>query len=413
MAIDVSALSNPSATAKSSSELSEDELRTIWRAKLQNMKSGWQEFEQRKLTLKTLPFKAIVELTQNCNFRCIMCPQSWDEAFKKYHPEYNMPMEMFVKIADQLCPTATMIDLRGFGETTILPHWPEVVQYLDRFPFVVWHLVTNLSLPRDDTWDKMMKLGFILGFSCDGATKDVFESIRRRSNFQTIRHNLGQIRDGINRHNKGWIYFISTISKKNVHELKGIVELAHEFEVQEVQFKMVQPGLHDEGIKDFDRTKIQEYVSASLDAALDLGVRVTFNDWTFTRDADPEKVKRAEADIVRKTPDPLPPSPPWDPSYWDEQGMPYVYKSVLNSVRVSENQRCFKPFSFTYINYKGEMGTCNHMMYPNMKVMGDLSRESLMDVWNGEKYQDFRRQLLFAQPQDDRCQWCFKHRMDD
>jgi radical SAM protein with 4Fe4S-binding SPASM domain len=128
---------------------------------------------------------------------------------------------------------------------------------------------------------------------------------------------------------------------------------------------------------------------------------------------DAEKVKRAEAPIVRRTPDPLPPAPPWDPTYWDEQGMPEIYTSVLNSVRVSENQRCFKPFSFTYINYKGEMGTCNHMMYPNMMVMGDLSRESLLEVWNGENFQKFRKELLYAQPTDNRCQWCFKHRLDD
>src|ERR1700704_1134139 len=122
MPVDLSALANSSVPAKPWTEMTDDELRSTWRGKLQNMKSGWEEFQRRTLVLRTLPFKAVVELTQNCNFRCVMCPQSWDEKFKKYYPEYNMPMEVFVKIADQLFPTATMIDLRGFGETTILPH---------------------------------------------------------------------------------------------------------------------------------------------------------------------------------------------------------------------------------------------------------------------------------------------------
>lgn len=376
---------------------------------------AWKEFEARKVELETLPFKAIVELTQNCNFRCIMCPQSWDPAFSRYHPEYNMPMETFAKIADELFPKAIFIDLRGFGETTILPHWPEVVDYLAKFPFIEWHLVTNLSLPRDETWQKMIQLGFTLGFSCDAGSAEPFERIRRRSRFDTIVHNLEVVSDAIRRENRGLLYFISTIQKSNIQELRPIVELAARHEVHEVQFKIVQPGEGVELLSEVARDVIQRHINECLDAAIALDMRVTFNDWTFTRDVDPAKVARAASVRKRRTEYPFPNKPSFDPTYFSdlESGGEGVMSRIVDSHRVLANQRCFKPFSFTYINYKAQMGTCNHMMYPDMLVMGDLSRQTVAEVWNSPAYRDFRRQLVESSPQDPRCQWCFKHRMDD
>jgi radical SAM protein with 4Fe4S-binding SPASM domain len=321
-----------------------------------------------------------------------------------------MSMKDFVNLGDQLFPAATFIDLRGFGESTILPYWSEVIDYLERFPFIEWHLVTNLSLPRDESWEKMIRLGFSLGFSCDGATAETFEAIRVRSHFDRILHNLGVIRDSIKKHNRGFIYFISTIQRRNLHELRKIVELAAQYEVPEVQFKMVQGG---EIFSKFDPAEVKLRVSEALDAAIDLGVRVTFNDWIFTQNADRAQVAAAATDRPRKTEFPFPVKPDFDPDYWSAQEMGDIFSKVISANQVARNQRCFKPFSYTYINYQSDMGTCNHMMFPDMVVMGNLKSQSLREIWNSDKYKDFRRQLITATPQDPRCQWCFKHRMDD
>jgi len=343
-----------------------------------------------------------------------MCPQSWEEKFKKYDVNLNMSLDTFVNIGNQLFPRAVFIDLRGFGETTILPYWHEVVDYLERFPFIEWHLVTNLSMPRDELWNKMIKVGFSLGFSCDGATRETFEFIRVRSHFDRIRHNLEVIRQSIKKYNRGFIYFISTIQKRNLHELRKLVELAHEFEVPEVQFKMVQTDDLSQSLSNGgDSEKIRVHVDSALDAAIDLGVRITFNDWIFTADIDSDKVKRAALPFTRKSEYPLPQSTPYAPNYWEEKGVSHILKKITDSSQVSINQKCFKPFSYTYINYEALMGTCNHMMYPNMKVMGDLKSQNVLDVWNGEKYRSFRQELITAKPSDPRCQWCFKHRLDD
>ncbi len=386
-----------------------DGLRDLWRAKADNLRRAWSHFEARDLVLTSMPFRISLELTQNCNFKCIMCSQSWEEKFQRYNPDFNMPMDLFVKLADQFFPSAVNVDLRGFGETTVLPHWPEVVDVLEAFPYIEWNLVSNLSLARDDTWDKMMKNNFIIGFSCDGATAQTFETIRVNGNFARTRHNMGVIQDAIKRHQSGYLYFISVIQRMNAHEMRAIVELAHEFGINEVQFHIVRGPKHllvEQDVFMLD-DKFPRYAAQAIDAGLDLGVYTTFNDVIFTRRADPDKLKRASTVPKRALPDNSFHGAPWK----DE--MAEYESKLIGAYRVVENQRCFKPFSYGNVNYLGEMGTCNHMQYPSMPVMGDLRHQSVVEVWNGEKYREFRAELLGARPTDARCQWCFSHRLSD
>lgn len=385
------------------------DLRALWLDKADNLRRAWEHFEARDLIISSMPFRISLELTQNCNFKCIMCSQSWEEKFQRYNPDFNMPMELFVRLAHQFFPAAVNVDLRGFGETTVLPHWPEVVDVLETYPFIEWNLVSNLSLGRDDVWDKMMKNNFVVGFSCDGATKETFETIRAGGDFKRTLHNMEVIGDATRRHQSGYLYMISVIQRMNAREMRAIVELAHRFGITEVQFHIVRGPkfllIHTDAFMHDD--KFPGYVADAIDAGLELGVHTTFNDVVFTRRADPDKLKRASTVPARVLPENSFHGAPWKDEMAEFEGR------LIGAYRVVENQRCFKPFSYGNVNYLGEMGTCNHMQYPAMPVMGDLRTQSVVEVWNGEKYQDFRRQLLEAKPKDARCQWCFAHRLAD
>ncbi|HZS42119.1 MAG TPA: SPASM domain-containing protein [Polyangia bacterium] len=380
-----------------------------WRVKADNLRRAFAHYRARETQLSSLPFRFILELTQNCNYKCFMCAQAWEPKYQRFDAALNMPLDTFVRSAEQLFPTAIMVDLHGFGETTILPHWPDVVDYLARWPFIEWNLVTNLSLTRDDVWDKMIALDFRLGFSCDGASKQTFEHIRVGSNFERTLHNLAVIRDARRRHGRGTIYFLSTIQRSAVHELRALVELAHEYDVPEVQFKIVQGG-HDvdlEGqLRSIGDLSMSRHVDAAVDAALELGVRVTFNDPVFVRRLDPEKLQRVSAPLA------APPSPS---SFWGAAGAEEVapYAAMLDdSFRVAVNKNCFKPFSFVYLTYQSDVGPCNCMM-PDPPPLGNLARESLAEIWNNGAFQKFRREILDGVPSDERCQWCFEHRVED
>ncbi len=389
--------------------LTDETLLAAWRVKADNLQRAFAHYQARETHLTSLPFRSIIELTQNCNYKCPMCAQAWDPKYQRFDPDLNMPLETFIRIGEQLFPTAIMVDLHGFGETTILPYWPDVVDYLERFPFIEWNLVTNLSLSRDEVWDKMMALNFRIGFSCDGASKETFESIRVGSSFERTLHNLGALRDARRRHRRGTVYFLSTVQRSAVHELRALVELAHAYEVPEVQFKIVQGGREvslEDQLRSIGDLSMSRHVEAAVDAALELGVRVTFNDPVFVRRLDPEKLARVSAPIVA----PLSPK-----SFWGAPGSaamaPYLAQ-LDDSFRVAVNKNCFKPFSFAYLTYQSEVGPCNCMM-PNPPPLGNLARESLAQIWNNDAFQTFRRGILDGRPADERCQWCFEHRVED
>jgi len=400
-----------SAFSKSPSpQYSEDEFLQIWKAKITNITQAWDEYRRGEMNPTSLPFKGILELTQNCNFKCYMCPQSMEPKFAKYNNALNMPAELFVRLAEEFFPTATFVDLRGFGESTILPWWDDVLTYLERFPFVNWHLVTNLGVPRAAMWERMIRLGFELGFSCDGATQETFEAIRVHSRFPTILNNLEAIKQARRKFkNRGYIYFISTIQKGNIRELRKIVEMAHKYEVGEVQFKAVQGAPWQPELYSISDDEVALFVSQAVDCALELKVNVNFNDHFFTKNIDPVKVKRVN-EFPRLS---VSNFHPFDQDFWMVNKMPEIMNQIIDSSRVSVHQKCFKPFSFTYVNYEGLMGTCNHMMFPDLRVMGDLNKNSFKEIWNSEKYVQFRKELWMAKPSDPRCQWCFKHRLAD
>jgi radical SAM protein with 4Fe4S-binding SPASM domain len=376
--------------------------REAWQRKADNLVRAWRHFEAGDDLLTSLPFRASIELTQNCNFRCNMCAQSWDPRFAKYNPAYNMRMELFMHIAEQLFPTAINVDLRGFGETTLLPYWPELVQSLEAHPFIEWNLVSNLSLARDDVWERMMRANFVIGASIDAGVKSTFETIRGGSNFDRIRHNLQVVRDAIRLHHSGYLYFITVVQRVNERELRQVVELAHEVGVYEVQFHIVR------GKAELDPSDgIDEGVAEAVEAGLDLGVYTTFNAPIFTRRLDPEKLRRASKVPLRKLPENA-----FHGSPSSGEMKPFEER-LIRSYRVVENQQCMKPFAYANINHNGEMGPCNHLQYPEMPVMGCFESQRLMQIWNGDRYREFRRQLLQARPRDVRCQWCFSNRLTD
>jgi radical SAM protein with 4Fe4S-binding SPASM domain len=391
-------------------QYSEAELLQIWKAKIINIVQAWGEYSRGEMNPTSLPFKGILELTQNCNFKCYMCPQSTDPKFAKYNNDLNMPAELFVRLAEEFFPSATFVDLRGFGESTILPWWNDVLSYLERFPFVNWHLVTNLGVPRPAMWERMIQLGFELGFSCDGATKETFEAIRVNSRFPTILSNLEAIKQARQKWDqRGFIYFISTIQKRNIHELRQIVEMAHRYDVSEVQFKAVQGFPWQPELYAMKQDEVAQLVNEAVDCAAELKVNINFNDHFFTKNIDPVKLRQ-----VNEFPRPSKSNfYAFDHEFWNAHQMTEILEKMTDSSRVSVHQKCFKPFSFTYVNYEGFMGTCNHMMFPDLKMMGDLNKNSFKEIWNSEKYVQFRRELWTAKPSDARCQWCFKHRLAD
>jgi len=59
---------------------------------------------------------------------------------------------------------------------------------------------------------------------------------------------------------------------------------------------------------------------------------------------------------------------------------------------VSKVLICPQPFFHLQINPDGKIVPCYSWEYP--KIMGDCNNQSLLEIWNGKQFQDFRRKML-------------------
>jgi len=125
-----------------------------------------EEFESNKVRLSSFPTNIFIELTRNCNCYCRMC-------FRKnnsYRNELDMSFELFKKAADIFFPYAECVDLRGFGESTILNNWTEIVDYVLRYD-CKFGIFTNLSILDEQMWEKLVKIISGLRFHSMGRLK--------------------------------------------------------------------------------------------------------------------------------------------------------------------------------------------------------------------------------------------------
>mgnify|MGYP003954178383 FL=1 len=91
--------------------------------------------------------------------------------------------------------------------------------------------------------------------------------------------------------------------------------------------------------------------------------------------------------------------------YEDLQGKRDPHASAGRSVDWSEF--CHFPWSSLAIKSNGEVAMCTED-YNNEIILGDLNKEKLFDIWNGKKYQDFRR-THFDKKTGDTCNMCTDH----
>lgn len=141
-------------------------------------------------TNQFIPLKLQIEVTNNCNANCFMCPRS-----KIKRGIGTMAIGTFQKIIDQ-CKSfegrGLLFVLHKDGEPLLDPHLFERISYIK----------SNLKKSKVGFYSNGMllnekkaleicnsKLDFIT-FSVDGASKEVYEKIRRGLNYDIVKKNL-------------------------------------------------------------------------------------------------------------------------------------------------------------------------------------------------------------------------------
>ncbi|MEA2064226.1 MAG: radical SAM protein [Gemmatimonadota bacterium] len=158
-----------------------------------------------------------IEINNSCNLNCIMC-----ETQNSTRPRKIMNPTLFDRIARQLKRSGqNYINMYTFGEVLINPQLEEFLRILRKYELKT-RISTNGQI-LDRRLDLLCRYSDVihrLRFSIDGATKQVYEKIRRPGKFEKLLDNLELLK----KINMGHRYFkeisiVSIVSKDTIDHL--------------------------------------------------------------------------------------------------------------------------------------------------------------------------------------------------
>ena len=310
------------------------------------------------------PVCLYLETTNRCNLLCTTCPRT----FEALEPPGDMDWGLFTKIVDQF-PRIARVVLHGVGEPMMVRALPRMIRYLkDRGTYVLFN--TNGTLLSERKGRELIDSGLDeLRVSLDAAEPRAFKLVRGRDMFHRIVRNLHAFR-ALQRQlgaERPLVSLWLTGLKETVDQLCDFVRLAHDIDVPEVYLQRLVYFPEGQGL-------------ARPDQALFAG----------GEDAEGKLVREAE-DLARQLGVAFNASGATDPA-----------ASLRREDEARPWSLCRRPWSLMYVTAQGRAIPCCiapfSMRGYDSFTLGDATQQSLREIWNGERYQDFRRGLLSDHP---------------
>jgi MoaA/NifB/PqqE/SkfB family radical SAM enzyme len=314
---------------------------------------------------KADPVCLYLETTNRCNLLCTTCPRTYEQL----EPEADMSWELFTNIVDQFDSIKRVV-LHGVGEPMLVKDLPERIEYLKkRGIYVLFN--TNGTLLNEANGERLLKSGLDeLRVSLDAAESSVFQMVRGRDMFDRIVNNLTAFR----RRQRELGTELPRVSlwltglRETIGQLEAFVRLAHQMDVPEVYLQRLvffdenAIGLARAESALFEKTTMQEEETIRRAEALARELQVSFNASGATEPGTSIKQRREDQpwSLCRR---------PWTLMYFTATGRALPC--------------CIAPFSLHgYDSF----------------TLGDATQQSLRDIWNGERYVDFRANLMSDHP---------------
>ena len=310
------------------------------------------------------PVCLYLETTNRCNLLCETCPRT----FEALEPPADMSWDLFTHIVDQF-PRIARVVLHGVGEPMMVRSLPRMVRYLkERGTYVLFN--TNGTLLTEKKGRELIAAGLDeLRVSLDAAEPAAFRAVRGKDFFARIVRNVRaftalQRQEGATRPVVSlWL----TGLKETIEQLPAFVHLAREIGVGEVYLQRLVyfpqgQGLAQAGSALFEKLSGAEAERIAEAAALAAQSGIRF---------DASGASEPGTSLQRQ-----PGEQPWS--------------------------LCRRPWSLMYFTAHGRAIPCCIAPFSvrgyDGFTLGEATQESLRAIWNGPRYQEFRRALLSDQP---------------
>ena len=354
-----------------------------------------------------------------------MCSQSWRPEYRRRNPAFDMTPTVFEAVARELFVCLERMNFQGYGETTVSAHWPRILQLCE--PFVgkmEFEIVSNLIRQDAEMWGKMVRMGFRIFVSCDGAVEETFRSIRAGARLSTVLGNLEVLRRARKESGGRAPTLLVTLQRRNAREMPLFVDLAARGGAERIIYSTVAEsmparftdaarrwrGISEAGvvrglaraagwalarmskpqvatIHTLPRSEVGDLVGRTLRRSVELGIPVEFTDSFLAVPCSG-------------------PAPPLENLGLEE--------GIAESIKVCVHRRCFKAHSTVVVNYRGDVGLCNHLVSDdNWEQMGNLLRDPIEKIWDSPRYRLARGRLARGEPVGAACRWCHAFRISE
>lgn len=345
------------------------------------------DFLLRREECKGMPDYLQIETTSYCNAKCIMC----SHYFSNNKGAQHLKQDTLEHMVDAIQLSST-ISLNGMGEPFVSPSVCDQIDYYTKFGNrIVTN--TNMSVLNDRIIAQINTSFDWLEISIDGASREMYESIRKNLRYDTLKDNLLRLKrecPDVRKH------IATVIMRQNVQEMPAFVELAHEVGANIITFMTLNSNIIIQNSMDemSKYPKVLEYYSVkALEKGKELGIPVivpnvgSINTEICYEDIE-EELAQMKCFEQFKTLE-------------QEETMYQLAESV--NVYLQENDEiqrdtipsmvrcqgiCDWVLKHSYVDLKGNVAMCcrNQSFH-----MGNVNKAKSFDgVWNGEFYKKIR-----------------------
>ncbi len=311
-----------------------------------------------------LPEYVQIEPVGQCNLRCEMCPIQFRRDGPPYGPPAFMKFDTFTRLVDGFGGLRDL-HLQGLGEPMMHPRFFDMVEYaVSRGIRVTTN--SNMTLLTARRADRAVTSGLDeVHVSIDGATPEMYASIRVRGRLERVIRNIELLRDARRRHDRATphLHLVTVIMKRNLHELPDLVRLAHRYSFEEM---FVQHLCHDFGEASLpsEYRPMRDYVDAET--------LLTEEPARVGHYFEEARAVAAETGVRLRLP---------------------RTEVRVHPAGTPGRARCDWPWRGAYVSYQGLAMPCCMISTPDRLNFGNMADQGVAKVWNGADYEAFRARL--------------------
>ncbi|MBS1507629.1 MAG: SPASM domain-containing protein [Bacteroidetes bacterium] len=314
--------------------------------RIRNMVRVYSSFQSSKRNSKVahrgMPISISIEPTTSCNLRCPECPSGL-RSFTR--PTGMMKPELFESVIDQLAPTLSYLIFYFQGEPYLHPQLLKMVRQAANKK-IYTATSTNAHYLTEEAARKTVESGLDrLIISIDGTSQETYQSYRVGGKLDKViegTKNILRWKKEL-KSKTPHVIFQFLVVKQNEHQIQEVKALAKKLGVDEVKLKTAQ-------IYDFEN-------GSELIPSIDKYSRYKKN----------------------------------------ANGLYSIKSGLLNE--------CWKMWHSCVITWDGRVVPCCFDKDGHY-VLGDLSKNSFKEIWEGDRYNEFRQTLISSRSEIEMCRNC-------